>query len=140
MPNCSHNSLTVNRALCANITNRIISSIGLTFFQDILSGTVTHPPGSFVTYHSGSNRQSSLLTQRHHPELADGFGVVHSVRWERTSQLDLCKRKAIHFKLIYPRGHPRVHREINHPRKLDAQLARHGSPLPARAGNVNSED
>ena len=84
--------------------------------------------------------QSSLLTQRHHPELADGFGVVHSASWERSSQLHLCKRKAIHFKLIYPRGHPRVHREINHPRKLDAQLARHGSPLPARAGSVNSED
>src|ERR1039457_2727999 len=55
MPNCSHSSLTVNRALCANITNRIISSIGLTFFQDIMLGTVTHHPGSFVTYHSGSN-------------------------------------------------------------------------------------
>src|ERR1035438_2537418 len=55
MPNCSHSSLTVNRALCANITNRIISSIGFTFFQDIMLGTVTHHPGSFVTYHSGSH-------------------------------------------------------------------------------------
>src|SRR5664280_885705 len=56
MPNCSHSSLTVNRPLCANITNRIISSIGLTVFQDIMLGTVTHHPGSFVTYHSGSHR------------------------------------------------------------------------------------
>src|SRR5664280_1554217 len=55
MPNCSHSSLTVNRPLCANITNRIISSIGLTVFQDIMLGTVTHHPGSFVTYHSGSH-------------------------------------------------------------------------------------
>ncbi len=32
----------------------MISSIGVTFFQDILSGSVTHHSGSFVTYHSGS--------------------------------------------------------------------------------------
>src|ERR1035441_9042146 len=57
MPNCSHSSLTVKRALCTNITNRIISSIGLTVFQDIMLGTVTHHPGSFVTYHSGSYRR-----------------------------------------------------------------------------------
>src|ERR1035437_1509562 len=61
MPNCSHSSLTVNRALCANITNRIISSMGLTFFQDIMLGTVTHHPGSFVTYHSGSNHNSFIF-------------------------------------------------------------------------------
>ena len=28
--------------------------IAFTFFQDIMLGTVTHHPGSFVTYHSGS--------------------------------------------------------------------------------------
>jgi hypothetical protein len=59
MPNCSHSSLTVKRALCANITNRMISSIGVTLFQDILSGSVTHHPGLFVTYLSGSNPRSS---------------------------------------------------------------------------------
>jgi uncharacterized membrane protein len=53
MPNCSHSSLTVKRALCANITKRIIASIGVTFFQDIRSGSVTDHSGSFVTYHSG---------------------------------------------------------------------------------------
>jgi hypothetical protein len=35
-------------------------SIGLTVFQDILLGTVTHHPGSFVTYHSGSHRLFSI--------------------------------------------------------------------------------
>jgi hypothetical protein len=39
----------------ANITNRIISSIGVTFFQGIVPKSVTHHPGSFVTYLSGSN-------------------------------------------------------------------------------------
>jgi len=33
----------------------MISSIGVTFFHDILSGSVTHHSGSFVTYHSGSH-------------------------------------------------------------------------------------
>src|SRR5580704_18036658 len=54
MPNCSHSSVTVKRELCANITNRTISSIGVTFFQGIMPKSVTHHPGSFVTYLSGS--------------------------------------------------------------------------------------
>src|ERR1700734_51285 len=58
MPNCSHSSLTVNRALCANTTNRMISSIGVTLLQDIMLGSVTHHPGLSVTYHSGSHHRT----------------------------------------------------------------------------------
>src|SRR5229473_4084583 len=56
MPNCSHSSVTVKRALRANITKRIISSIGVTVFQAIVLGSVTHHSGLFVTHHSGSYR------------------------------------------------------------------------------------
>jgi hypothetical protein len=64
MPNCSHSSLTLKRPLCANITNRIISSIGVTFFQGIVPKSVTHHPGSFVTYLSGSNRHHYHIRAR----------------------------------------------------------------------------
>src|SRR5580658_6253390 len=64
MPNCSHSSLTVNRALCANMTNRMISSIGVTLLQDIMLGSVTHHPGLSVTYHSGSYRTTFIYLTR----------------------------------------------------------------------------
>jgi hypothetical protein len=39
----------------------MISSIGFTLFQDILSGSVTHHSGLSVTYHSGSYRLHELF-------------------------------------------------------------------------------
>lgn len=41
----------------------LFSSIGVTFFQDILSGSVTHHSGLSVTYHSGSHRRLHLAGQ-----------------------------------------------------------------------------
>jgi 4-oxalocrotonate tautomerase len=48
--------VSVKRSLRANITNRIISSIGVTWFQGMMPGSVTYQPGQSVTYRPGSNR------------------------------------------------------------------------------------
>src|SRR5437763_12974632 len=55
MPNCSHKSVTVKRSVCASRTNRVISSIGVTFFHGIVAVCVTHHSGLSVTYLAGSN-------------------------------------------------------------------------------------
>jgi hypothetical protein len=43
------------------VTNRIISSIGVTVFQAMMLESVTHHSGLFVTDHSSSNRENSLF-------------------------------------------------------------------------------
>ena len=69
IPNCSHRSVIVNRPLFARTTNRLTSSMGVTFCQGIVPETVTHHSGLSVTYHSGSNRLTSTARR-----MNDGLG------------------------------------------------------------------
>jgi len=92
MPGIARTIRDVKRALRANITNRIVSSIWVTWFHGIMPKSVTYPPGQqSVTYRPGSYHRSNaafVFLRREHIAAAV-TAVDHMINRARKLQSEL---------------------------------------------------
>src|ERR1017187_1051928 len=74
------------------------------------------------------------------PAVAAALGVVHRAGWKHRSNCPCASAGRSTLSSYILALVPAIHHAIHRPRILNAQLARHGRPLAARPGSVNSED
>jgi hypothetical protein len=72
--------------LCASMTNRVISSMWVTFFQGIVPRSVTHHSGLSVTYLAGSNPRNHVSPVTDHIEFGGGLGDIASFNMDKDAE------------------------------------------------------